>query len=158
MNYQPGAIEGQRIKAPSWTDEETITLKRLWDEGASASAIGATLGRSRNAIIGRVHRLGMQERRSSWVLRPPKPPKPAVLKLKPVKKPSSPAPKPYVPIHHEPAPLNVMLCEIPDNGCHWPMNEGGPYIFCGHERNGHRTYCDFHQSKSRTTHIFWGQK
>lgn len=42
-----------------WTDERVETLKRLWTEGHSASQIAARLGMgvTRNAVIGKVHRL-----------------------------------------------------------------------------------------------------
>ncbi|MDQ3559688.1 MAG: GcrA cell cycle regulator, partial [Pseudomonadota bacterium] len=47
----------------SWTDERVETLKRLWQEGLSASQIAAELGGvTRNAVIGKVHRLGLSGR------------------------------------------------------------------------------------------------
>lgn len=33
-------------------------------------------------------------------------------------------------------------------GCKWPLNEGGPYLFCGHERLGKYSYCARHQDRS----------
>ncbi|WP_275788306.1 GcrA family cell cycle regulator [Pararhizobium gei] len=42
----------------NWTDERVERLKKLWSEGLSASQIAAQLGGvSRNAVIGKVHRL-----------------------------------------------------------------------------------------------------
>lgn len=47
----------------SWTDERVETLKRMWSEGQSASAIAKELGGvTRNAVIGKVHRLGLSNR------------------------------------------------------------------------------------------------
>ena len=47
----------------SWTDERVETLKRMWGEGASASTIAKELGGvTRNAVIGKVHRLGLSNR------------------------------------------------------------------------------------------------
>ena len=44
----------------SWTDERVETLKRMWAEGQSASQIAKELGGvTRNAVIGKVHRLGL---------------------------------------------------------------------------------------------------
>ena len=44
----------------SWTDERVELLRRLWEEGQSASKIAAQLGGvTRNAVIGKVHRLGL---------------------------------------------------------------------------------------------------
>lgn len=47
----------------SWTDDRVETLKRMWSEGQSASAIAKELGGvTRNAVIGKVHRLGLSNR------------------------------------------------------------------------------------------------
>ena len=47
----------------SWTDERVDTLKRMWAEGQSASQIAKELGGvTRNAVIGKVHRLGLSNR------------------------------------------------------------------------------------------------
>ena len=47
----------------SWTDERVDTLTRLWRDGLSASQIARSLGGvSRNAVIGKVHRLGLSGR------------------------------------------------------------------------------------------------
>ncbi|MEP9370642.1 GcrA family cell cycle regulator [Mesorhizobium sp. KR1-2] len=46
-----------------WTDERVETLRKLWAEGLSASQIAAQLGGvSRNAVIGKVHRLKLSSR------------------------------------------------------------------------------------------------
>ena len=47
-----------------WTDERVEKLKRLWAEGLSASQIAGELGNgiTRNAVIGKVHRLGLSGR------------------------------------------------------------------------------------------------
>ena len=47
----------------NWTDERVDRLKKLWSEGLSASQIAAQLGGvSRNAVIGKVHRLNLPGR------------------------------------------------------------------------------------------------
>lgn len=47
----------------SWTDERVEILKRMWNEGQSASQIAKELGSvTRNAVIGKVHRLGLSNR------------------------------------------------------------------------------------------------
>ena len=47
----------------SWTDERVETLKKMWNEGQSASQIAKELGGvTRNAVIGKVHRLGLSNR------------------------------------------------------------------------------------------------
>jgi GcrA cell cycle regulator len=47
----------------SWTDDRVDTLKTMWGEGKSASQIAKELGGvTRNAVIGKVHRLGLSNR------------------------------------------------------------------------------------------------
>lgn len=47
----------------SWNDQRIDTLKRLWTDGLSASQIAASLGYvTRNAVIGKIHRLGLSGR------------------------------------------------------------------------------------------------
>ena len=47
----------------SWTDDRVDLLKKLWSEGLSASQIAGRLGGvTRNAVIGKVHRLGLSGR------------------------------------------------------------------------------------------------
>lgn len=61
----------------SWTDERIGTLKKMWKEGKSAADIAKTLGKgvTRNAVIGKAHRMGLSGRPS------------------PIKKPVATAPK-----------------------------------------------------------------
>ena len=50
----------------SWTDERVEILKKMWGEGQSASVIAKALGGvTRNAVIGKVHRLGLSNRATS---------------------------------------------------------------------------------------------
>ncbi|MEQ5786961.1 GcrA cell cycle regulator [Erythrobacter sp. NFXS35] len=72
----------------SWTDERIGTLRKMWEGGSTASEIATELGGvSRNAVIGKAHRLGLKARPS---------PVKANDKKKPAapKKPVAPAPKP----------------------------------------------------------------
>ena len=67
-----------------WTDERVELLKKLWLDGLSASQIAKQLGGvTRNAVIGKVHRLGLSGRAApSQPSRPtfkaPRPPRPIV--------------------------------------------------------------------------------
>src|SRR5207247_4297849 len=56
----------KEIERMSWTDERVELLKKLWADGLSASQIAAELGGiTRNAVIGKVHRLGLSGRAKS---------------------------------------------------------------------------------------------
>jgi len=77
----------------SWTDERVELLKKMWGEGQSASQIAKELGGvTRNAVIGKVHRLGLSNRATGGTAKPAtaaKEPAP-----KPAPKAAEPAPKP----------------------------------------------------------------
>lgn len=47
-----------------WTDEQVEELKRLWDKGLTTGEIGKALGVSKNAVVGKAHRLGLNGRPS----------------------------------------------------------------------------------------------
>ncbi len=72
----------------SWTDERIATLRKMWEGGATASEIATELGGvSRNAVIGKAHRLGLKARPSPVKANDKK--KAAA----PVKRPTAPAPR-----------------------------------------------------------------
>ncbi|HBH40786.1 MAG TPA: GcrA cell cycle regulator, partial [Rhizobiales bacterium] len=58
----------------AWTDERVELLKKLWTEGLSASQVAGRLGGvTRNAVIGKVHRLGLSGRATSSRSSSPRP-------------------------------------------------------------------------------------
>ncbi|MCZ0813113.1 MAG: GcrA family cell cycle regulator [Pseudomonadota bacterium] len=92
----------------SWSDERVELLKKLWGEGQSASQIAKELGGvTRNAVIGKVHRLGLSNRNGSGAsgtdsAAKAKPAPKSEPKAKPAKPAAKPAPKP-APEAKEPA-------------------------------------------------------
>ncbi|MFC6461706.1 GcrA family cell cycle regulator [Paracoccus aerius] len=82
----------------SWTDERVETLKRMWAEGQSASAIAKELGGvTRNAVIGKVHRLGLSNRSDEPEPAPAPAPEPVAEKKadrKPAPTAQAPRPEP----------------------------------------------------------------
>jgi GcrA cell cycle regulator len=97
----------------SWTDERIDRLKTMWENGLTASQIADELGGvSRNAVIGKAHRLGLKSRPSPVKANDadaksaaPKP------KAKPVEKTAAPRPAPAAPVERAAtstsAPLNI---------------------------------------------------
>jgi GcrA cell cycle regulator len=99
----------------SWTDERVDTLKRMWAEGQSASQIAKELGGvTRNAVIGKVHRLGLSNRvegdeQPAPAVAQPAPVPPAPEPVRAVEPPvEAPRPKP------EPAPQPAPRAEAPE--------------------------------------------
>ncbi len=75
----------------SWTDERIETLTKMWEGGSTASQIADELGGvSRNAVIGKAHRLGLKARPSP--VKANEKPEPAVRVVKPVAEPVRSAP------------------------------------------------------------------
>ena len=84
----------------SWTDERVELLKKMWGDGQSASQIAKELGGvTRNAVIGKVHRLGLSNRTAGAP-----PAKEAAAKEKPKAEARQATPKPAPAPKPEPAP------------------------------------------------------
>jgi GcrA cell cycle regulator len=64
-SWTPEPSEGscaQQRTEPTWTPERIEALVRLWDEGVTTAEIGRRIGVSKNAVIGKVHRIGLVPR------------------------------------------------------------------------------------------------
>jgi len=49
----------------SWNQQKVDDLKKLWNEGVATSRIGEQLGFTKNAVIGKAFRLGLERRQNS---------------------------------------------------------------------------------------------
>ncbi|MFM7377569.1 MAG: GcrA family cell cycle regulator [Erythrobacter sp.] len=79
----------------SWTDERIATLRKMWEGGATASEIATELGGvSRNAVIGKAHRLGLKARPSPVKANEKKKPTAAPAAKKPAAPAAPRAPEP----------------------------------------------------------------
>jgi GcrA cell cycle regulator len=118
-----------------WSEAELLTLRRLWAEGVTAMAIGREMGRTRNSVVGKAHRLLLAPRPSPigqkrGEVREAKP-RPVVVRvrLRPVQIASlgrrPPAPPPSAPPEPPQAP------EAGWGTCTWVTSEGRPWTFCG---------------------------
>jgi GcrA cell cycle regulator len=112
----------------SWTDERVETLKSMWSDGKSASQIAKELGGvTRNAVIGKVHRLGLSNRvggENEEAAAPPEPvadqarepvldapPQPAAAPARPAAKDPGPPVRPK-PVPGQPTPPQATASEI----------------------------------------------
>lgn len=108
-----------------WTDERIELLKTLWGEGLTTGEIGKRLGVSKNAVVGKAHRLGLKGRpspikRTRKAAKPDKPEKPA-----------------------EPAKA---VMELQGPTCRWPFGDPREpgFHFCGKPALTGKPYCAEH--------------
>ena len=145
----------------NWTEERVELLKKYWAEGLSASQIAAQLGGvTRNAVIGKVHRLGLSGRAKPTSsgprprkVRPPSAHRPRgyisganALKLHAHALPRRiPAPVPIEDLV-VPISLKVSLLALNDQMCKWPIGDPGAdgFHFCGHRNFNGLPYCEYH--------------
>ncbi len=134
-----------------WTDERVDLLKRLWAEGLSASQIAQKLGGvTRNAVIGKVHRLGLSGRAtpSRPARRTVKPAAARPQRSAPPAAAARPAAPPPAPV--EPAPLPngefATVLTLGSHICKWPIGDPDDpeFRFCGRHASAASPYCEAH--------------
>ncbi|PIW30950.1 MAG: GcrA cell cycle regulator [Rhodobacterales bacterium CG15_BIG_FIL_POST_REV_8_21_14_020_59_13] len=137
----------------AWTDDRVEELKKLWAEGHSASQIAKKIGGvTRNAVIGKVHRLGLSGRAapSRPSSRPARAPKPRV--AAPVKTKVPALRKTAETAIEAPAPERLpngefaTVLTLKDSMCKWPIGDpaSGDFRFCGHRSKAGDAYCEAH--------------
>ena len=140
----------------AWTDERIAQLKEGWEGGMTASQIADQLGEgvSRNAVIGKAHRLGLKPRPS-----PVRSDDPAVPEAtsSPTPSPAAPAPAPTPappPVQVRPAGKKLArtkqektsLLDLNEKVCKWPIGHPGEadFHFCGKPSQAGFPYCTDH--------------
>lgn len=161
----------------AWTAKDDEKLKRLTNAGYTAAEIVLCFqGRTRNAIIGRWHRLNIapgnnkntnairqsivKSKQRCETKADPKVLWPIVpvfwecekstrkLDVKPMPMDIS-----YKPGAEAPEPLNLELLELTENMCRWPVTNGDPFLFCGHTKGLDGPYCPYHHALSRRSFV-----
>ncbi|MBT3361277.1 MAG: global cell cycle regulator GcrA-like protein [Rhodospirillales bacterium] len=105
--------------AVDWTETQVAELIRLWNEGLPTSEIGRKLGTTKNAVVGKAHRMGLTKRQS------------------PIRKKAAPKPE---------KPKIIRLRELRSGMCSWPHGEPGTpdFQFCGKPTVPSKPYCADH--------------
>jgi len=147
----------------TWNDERVELLKNLWVNGLSASQIAIELGGiTRNAVIGKVHRLGLSGRTKAPPTSAPRPrkprPSPHVMR---VSRPATRGNTALATLHSydldiEAGPQLVenivpigqrcTLLELSEGKCRWPVGDPGSpeFFFCGGKPLESLPYCGYH--------------
>jgi GcrA cell cycle regulator len=135
-----------------WTDERVELLKKLWQDGLSASQIAKQLGGvTRNAVIGKVHRLGLSGRATPskpqrTVFKAPRPARPAAAAPSLPRRVAEPVtatpPARYV----EEKPGTATVLTLGAHMCKWPIGDPSldNFTFCGRRSEEHGPYCHEH--------------
>lgn len=151
----------------AWTDERVELLKKLWGEGLSASQIAGRLGGvSRNAVIGKVHRLGLSGRATTSRMKSHRPRARAAAAKRTTAKSRfatvgnpalralyHPDAEPFVPPAEE---LVIPLAErktiqtLTECSCRWPIGDPqmSDFHFCGKPKVPGLPYCEFHARRA----------
>lgn len=140
-----------------WTDERVELLKKLWQDGLSASQIAKQLGGvTRNAVIGKVHRLGLSGRAAPskparTVFKAPRPARPAAAAPSAPRRIAEPtplaaAPQPSPVRYVEEAPGMATVLTLGAHMCKWPIGDpsSDSFTFCGKRADDGQPYCVDH--------------
>ena len=153
-----------------WNDDRVELLKKLWGEGLSASQIAGRLGDvTRNAVIGKVHRLGLAGRATTSRLKSHRPRARAMAQAQAkqrmgknrfgqtgnplVRQLYSPEAEPFVPAVEELIiPLNERktIQTLSESSCRWPIGDPqlADFHFCGKGKVNGLPYCEFHARRA----------
>lgn len=134
----------------NWSDDRVEQLKNLWTEGLSASQIARALGGvTRNAVIGKVHRLGLAGRASpsTRIERPrvPSTPKVPTIRTQAVA---------VAVVEEDPLTFedgsHATVLTISDRMCRWPIGDPAAteFHFCGRSPKSGSPYCEAHARKA----------
>jgi GcrA cell cycle regulator len=120
-----------------WPQERTARLVALVAQGYRARQIGAALGVTRSAALGKIHRMGLQlltVRKPAAIKKPRK----RIKMIRP-----RPLPPPVVP-EVAPADGPIGIMELTAITCRWPIGERAPFRFCGTTKPAGGPYCREH--------------
>ena len=134
----------------AWTEEKTNQLKKLWAEGHTASQIARMLGEgiSRNAVIGKAHRLNLAGRTQSRMISSPRINNNQHAQKKgPIIRKRRPRGLRAIVIEKDFEPENPTSLEhLTDKTCRWPIGhpDEKDFYFCGRNPMEDRIYCKLH--------------
>jgi GcrA cell cycle regulator len=148
----------------AWTEERIAKLKQGWEGGMTATQIAELLGEgvTRNAVIGKAHRLGLESRPSPVKASEEAAPAPAAIVATAEPAPAAPAPASVATPAAPPPPVAARtalkkpgkagkqalttLLDLNDKVCKWPIGHPGEpdFHFCGKASQQPFPYCTEH--------------
>ena len=130
---------------PTWTKEQEALLVVLASEGLSGFQIAKAMGdgRTRNAIIGKAHRMGLNLNSPFRGSRTPRPRHPRI-RSKPMTKETFVCGTPLEPAQLEFVPRNLSILEVGHNQCRYCVADN-PFQFCALPTDDNSSWCREHQ-------------
>jgi GcrA cell cycle regulator len=132
----------------TWTEERVTQLRQCVVTGLTCSQIAAEIGVTRNAVIGKIHRLGLSPTRSAGVPAHSSPPRaqqrrPTQRRLLRLVGAETPGIAPSDLID---SAQKCSLLEIAHDKCHWPIGDpqAADFAFCGNAAVSGFSYCAGH--------------
>lgn len=149
----------------AWNDERVELLKKLWAEGLSASQIAGRLGGvTRNAVIGKVHRLGLSGRATTSRMKSHRPRARTTAKrnaksrfgsfgnpaLRALYNPDADASLPAIEELVIPEKERKYIQTLTESCCRWPIGDPqlAEFHFCGKKKVAGLPYCEFHARRA----------
>jgi GcrA cell cycle regulator len=131
---------------PKFTDADDAALIEAINARKPYREIAHSLGRTKNSVIGRAHRLAAAQPRGGWKLAPAKR---ATKPPKPPKRPAPPPPPMAAALPQEEAAPRWSKCLVAmrANECRWPYGMSN-YRFCARRVVDGLPYCGFHARKA----------
>jgi len=150
------------MRTDIWNDETIARLRMLWDEGHATAEIARRMGITKNAVIGKAHRLDLPGRTSPILRNGPAKPSiprakgptlPAIGESKPADAPATAAPTPWqsaAPLRTAVATLAAPVRRMSGEPCCWPLGEPGTrgFRYCDAATERGRPYCPEHADLS----------
>lgn len=139
----------------SWPDKIIDRVTSLWTDGHSAGYIARDIGKTRNAVISKLHRLNLMRGTSKKVYNPgirTKRVRPAPQPGRVVAVAPKAPPQVYVePASSVPPEQRVKLLDLEPHHCRWPIGDPKTpeFGFCGAHKTVASMYCQRHYSESR---------
>ncbi|MHA1550017.1 MAG: GcrA family cell cycle regulator [Alphaproteobacteria bacterium] len=135
----------------SWTSTRIAKLKKLWEKGLSTTEIGTKLGFSKNAVVGKAHRLGLKSRQATTkkIKRKIAPKISKGAPAKNIRENSSSENKTSI---KKSQSKIISILDLKPGMCRWPMEDprSDEFSFCGEPTFGKKPYCLKHCSQAYT--------
>ena len=130
----------------TWTDSNLRLAAQMWADGYTGAVIGEHIGKTRNAVIGKLHREGKIGEAKANIAR-------AVERDKATRKRREVRARVRAPVVSKPLPKakpepvdGIPITALTKTTCRWPLLDNPPQLYCGRHADGQ--YCQHHTERA----------